>query len=64
MKVREVLKRLGRDGWVVVRTRGDHRQLKHPVKAGIVTVAGHPGDDVHPKTLASIGRQARLGEDL
>lgn len=31
MTVREVLKRLGRDGWVVVRTRGDHRQLKHSI---------------------------------
>jgi predicted RNA binding protein YcfA (HicA-like mRNA interferase family) len=54
MNVREVLKRLDRDGWVVVRTRGDHRQLKHSAKAGTVTVAGHPSDDVHPKTLASI----------
>ena len=63
MNVRDVLKRLDGDGWVVVRTRGDHRQLKHPVKAGTVTVAGHPGDDVHPKTLASIWRQARLEDE-
>ncbi len=60
MNVRDVLKRLDREGWVVVRTRGDHRQLKHPDKAGTVTVAGHPGDDVHPKTRASIWRQAQL----
>ena len=63
MKVREVLKRLDRDGWVVVRTRGDHRQLKHPAKAGTVTVSGHPGDDVHPKTLASVWRQAQLEDE-
>jgi predicted RNA binding protein YcfA (HicA-like mRNA interferase family) len=63
MTVREVLKRLDRDGWVVVRTRGDHRQLKHPIKAGKVTVSGHPSDDVHPKTLASIWRQARLEDE-
>lgn len=60
MKVRNVLKRPGRDGWVVVRSKGDHRQLKHPAKVGTVTVSGHPGDDVHPKTRASIWRQAQL----
>jgi len=60
MTVREVLKLLNRDGWIVIRSRGDHRQLKHPGKAGKVTVAGHLGDDVHPKTLASIWRQAQL----
>lgn len=59
MTVREVLKRLNRDGWVVLRTRGDHRQLKHPTKPGKVTVSGHLSDEVHPKTLASIWRQAQ-----
>ena len=63
MKVREVLKRLNRDGWVVICTRGDHRQLKHPVKAGTVTVAGHLSDDLHPKTRASIWRQAHLEDE-
>ena len=57
------LKQLGRDGWVVVRTRGDHRQLKHSVKAGTVTVAGHPGDDVYPKRRASLWRQAQLEDE-
>jgi predicted RNA binding protein YcfA (HicA-like mRNA interferase family) len=63
MKVREVLRRLGHDGWGVVRTRGDHRQLKHPEKPGTVTVSGHLGDDIHPKTLASILRQAGLEDE-
>lgn len=63
MKVRDVLKQLDRDGWVVVRTRGGHRQLKHPIKAGTVTVAGHPSDDIHPKTRASIWRQAQLEDE-
>jgi predicted RNA binding protein YcfA (HicA-like mRNA interferase family) len=63
MKVRDVLKRLRRDGWVIVRTRGDHRQLNHPVKPGTVTVSGHPGDEVHPKTLASVWRQAQLEDE-
>ncbi len=63
MKVRDVLKRLDRDGWVVVRIWGDHRQLKHPDKALTETVAGHPSDDVHPKTRASLWRQAQLEDE-
>ena len=45
MKVRDVLKMLDKDGWAIVATRGSHRQLKHPTKAGRVTVAGHPSDE-------------------
>jgi predicted RNA binding protein YcfA (HicA-like mRNA interferase family) len=60
MKVREAMKLLQANGWYHVRTKGDHRQYKHPVKRGRVTVAGHPGDDLHPKTLASIFRQAQI----
>jgi predicted RNA binding protein YcfA (HicA-like mRNA interferase family) len=60
MKVRDVLKRLEEDGWYVARTRGSHRVLKHPVKRGIVVVAGHPGKDVAPGTLKSVWKQAEL----
>jgi len=60
VKVREVLTLLGDDGWKVVTMRGSHRQLKHPTKSGRVTVAGKPSDDLHPKTAASILRQAGL----
>jgi len=60
MKVREVLRRLRDDGWVVVRTRGSHRQLKHSVKKGLVTVAGKESMDLPPKTLRSVLRQAEL----
>jgi predicted RNA binding protein YcfA (HicA-like mRNA interferase family) len=37
-------------------------QLVHPTKPGTVTVSGHPSDDVHPKTLKSVLRQAGLEE--
>jgi predicted RNA binding protein YcfA (HicA-like mRNA interferase family) len=60
MKVREVIALVEADGWVLVRTRGDHRQYTHPTKRGRVTIAGHPSDDVHPKTLQSILTQAGL----
>ena len=58
MKVRDVIKLVEEDGWRLVRTRGGHRQFKHPTKRGKVTVAGRPSEDVHPKTLGSILRQA------
>ena len=60
MKVRDAIKAVEADGWHLVATRGDHRQFKHPVKPGRVTIAGHPSDDLHPKTLDSIFRQAGL----
>jgi predicted RNA binding protein YcfA (HicA-like mRNA interferase family) len=60
VKVRDVLWRLKRDGWQVIRQRGSHRQLAHPSKAGVVTVAGSASDDLHPKTAASILKQAGL----
>ena len=60
MKVREVIARIEADGWYPVRTRGDHRQYKHPTKRGKVTVSGHPGDDVAAGTLANIWRQAQI----
>lgn len=60
MKVQEVVRLLEADGWSLARTRGSHRQYKHPTKPGLVTVAGKPGDDLHPKTLASIKAQASL----
>jgi predicted RNA binding protein YcfA (HicA-like mRNA interferase family) len=58
VKVAEVLRLLEREGWVLVRTRGSHRQFAHPTRTGKVTVAGKPRDTLHPKTLGSILRQA------
>jgi predicted RNA binding protein YcfA (HicA-like mRNA interferase family) len=60
MKVREVIALLEEDGWYLDRTRGSHRQLKHPRKRGLVTVPGKLNKDLHPKTLASILSQAQL----
>lgn len=60
MKVRQVIQILEQDGWYLVRSRGSHRQYKHPDKQGLVTVAGKPGDDLAPGTLNSIMKQAGL----
>ena len=60
MKVREVIKALERDGWRVARQRGSHRQLRHPTKKGLVTIAGKLSEDLAPGTLRSIFKQAGL----
>ncbi|MEH1792309.1 type II toxin-antitoxin system HicA family toxin [Nostoc sp.] len=60
MKVRDVIKRVEADGWYLDRTKGSHRQFKHPEKPGLVTVPGKLSDDLAPGTLSSIWRQAQL----
>lgn len=63
MKVRDVIKQLEADGWYLARTKGSHRQFKHPKKSGTVTVSGKPSVDVPIGTLKSIWRQAQLNQD-
>lgn len=60
MTVRQAIRLLTDDGWYLARVRGSHRQYKHPRKGGLVTIAGHPRDELAPKTLKSILKQARL----
>jgi len=60
MKVREILAILRDDGWYLKDTEGSHRQYKHPVKSGRVTVSGKPNDDLPHGTLNSILKQAGL----
>jgi predicted RNA binding protein YcfA (HicA-like mRNA interferase family) len=60
MRVKDVIKLLEGDGWYLVRTKGSHRQFKHPSKLGLVTVSGKLSVDVPPGTLNSILKQAGL----
>jgi predicted RNA binding protein YcfA (HicA-like mRNA interferase family) len=60
MKVREVIRMIEKDGWFFIAQKGSHRQYKHPVKKGRVTVAGHPNEDMAPKTLATVFDQAQI----
>lgn len=62
MKIRDIMITLRQDGWYQVAQRGSHRQFKHPVKKGRVTIAGHRNDDLAPGTLSSILEQAGLKE--
>jgi predicted RNA binding protein YcfA (HicA-like mRNA interferase family) len=60
MKIRDLIETLERDGWIQVRTRGSHRQFRHPSKPGTVTVAGKSAADIPAGTLGSVLKQAGL----
>jgi predicted RNA binding protein YcfA (HicA-like mRNA interferase family) len=60
VKVKEVISLLKKDGWYLVRTKGSHQQYKHPIKKGLVTIAGKPNHDLAPGTLNSILKQAGI----
>ena len=62
MKIRDAIRLLEADGWRLDRVKGSHHQYRHPQKPGCVTVAGKPSAELHPKTLASILRQADIEE--
>ena len=62
MRIRDVIKLIEADGWRLARTKGSHRNFKHPFKTGLVTIAGRPDLDLHPKTLKSILKQAGILE--
>lgn len=51
------------DGWRLRRTRGSHRQYRHPEKPGTVTIPGNPGHDLTIGAWRNILRQAGLEEE-
>lgn len=54
---RDVISAIEADGWYLVNVEGSHRQFKHPVKPGRVTVP-HPVKDLAIGTVKSIERQS------
>ena len=62
MKVIDAIRLIERDGWYLHATQGSHRQYKHRLKAGRVTIAGKFSDDLAPGTFNSILKQANLKE--
>ncbi|HZR98574.1 MAG TPA: type II toxin-antitoxin system HicA family toxin [Chloroflexota bacterium] len=57
-KVREVLKRLERDGWELLRQQGSHRQYRKRGNPYVLTIAGRPSDELRPGTWSEIQRKA------
>ena len=60
MKVKQIIKIIEQDGWYLARTKGSHRQYKHQIKMGLVTVPGKLSDELAPGTSNSILKQAGL----
>ena len=63
MKVKDAIKKLEQDGWYLKRTKGSHRQFKHPEKLGTVTVSGKLSKEIPIGTLKSIWKQAKIEKD-
>jgi predicted RNA binding protein YcfA (HicA-like mRNA interferase family) len=59
MNSREIIQRIRQDGWFEVGHEGSHKQFKHPIKKGRVTVP-HPKIDVPVGTIKSIEKQAGI----
>ena len=61
MKVREIIILVKKDGWYQVAQKGSHRQFKHPIKSGRVTIPDHgQNKDLAKGTENSILKQAGL----
>ena len=61
MKVKEIIRIIEKDGWYAVRQKGSHKQYKHNIKKGLVTIPVHKLSDDLPKGLEnSILKQAEL----
>ena len=57
MSSREIIGRLLREGWQLVRSKGSHQQFKIPNRRGLVTVP-HPKKDLPQGPVKAIFRQA------
>jgi predicted RNA binding protein YcfA (HicA-like mRNA interferase family) len=61
MKAKDLIKLIEEDGWFLVRQKGSHRQFKHRLKKGLVTISAHKiSDELKLGTLNSIFKQAQL----
>lgn len=63
MKIRDLIRLIEGDGWVQVAQKGSHRQFKHPLKKGRVTIAGKNSDDTAVGTLGNVLKQAQIDKD-
>ncbi len=58
--MKDVIKMVERDGWMMIRTSGSHRHFKHATKLGLETVSGNAHDEMPKGTLNNVLRQAGL----
>ena len=60
MKCSELLKILAKDGWIVIRQKGSHLIMGHPIKKNRVVVPYHESKEVKKGTLSQILKDAEL----
>lgn len=60
LKPKEMERIIMDDGWVFYSQKGSHRQYKHPIKPGKVTIPFHKGKEINPITERSIRKQAGI----
>jgi predicted RNA binding protein YcfA (HicA-like mRNA interferase family) len=58
---RDIVRRLEKDGFVLISTRGSHNKFRHP--DGRVVVVTHPRKDIPLGTVRSIYLQAGWEKD-
>ncbi len=58
MKIKAIIAMLKKDGWYLARTKGSHRQFKHSIKSGLVTVSGKLSSEIANGTQNNIFKQA------
>jgi predicted RNA binding protein YcfA (HicA-like mRNA interferase family) len=60
-KVREMIRMIEADGWFFVKQKGSHKQYKHPVKKGKITITDHgKNSDLDDRDVHSILKQAGI----
>ncbi|HKH95797.1 MAG TPA: type II toxin-antitoxin system HicA family toxin [Beijerinckiaceae bacterium] len=59
---RDIIRRLERDGFVLVSIRGSHHKFAHSV-TGRVAMVPHPKRDIPPGTVNAIYKQAGWPKD-
>jgi predicted RNA binding protein YcfA (HicA-like mRNA interferase family) len=60
-KVKEMINLIEADGWFLIAQEGSHKQFKHLLKKGKVTIPDHgPNKDLDHKIVKSILIQAGL----
>jgi predicted RNA binding protein YcfA (HicA-like mRNA interferase family) len=55
---RQIIRRLGKDGWKKARQKGSHMIFRHADRPGSRVVVPHPKDSFKPNTLRDIFRCA------
>jgi len=62
MSSKELLKVLHSHGWYIVRQRGSHVIMRHPVKISQLVIPMHPAKELGKGIVQSILKKARINK--